>query len=334
MQQKKPFKIVKLEFISPLHIGLGTSDQYDSMDTTLHSDTISGALASAYVSLFGNEQVLEFMQSFHISSAFPFYKSHYFLPKPMMRINLDRGDKEKDGDIKSLKKLEYLELSLYEKLIAGETLRITDGMQPGNKKFLWADDKGEHNSFMKTSMQQRVMVPRSGTEDTKPYYIERLFFAKGSGLFFFIEAGEETFSKVFACISFLETSGFGTDKSVGNGQFKSSSENISISLPDNTDKHLLLSLYCPRKEEISVESLHQSAYLLTKRGGFIAGTSIDKFRHLRKRSIYMMREGSVLHGDVPEGKITDLRPSWNDGDLHPVWRDGRAFSLPVMLFNA
>jgi CRISPR type III-A-associated RAMP protein Csm4 len=334
MQQKKPFKIVKLEFISPLHIGLGTSDQYDSMDTILHSDTISGALASAYVSLFGNEQVLEFMQSFRISSAFPFHKNHYFLPKPMMRIKLDRGNKEKDGDIKSLKKLEYIELPLYEKLIAGNTIKVTDGMQPGNKKFLWADDNGDHNSLMKTSMQQRVMVPRSGTEDTKPYYIERLFFTEGSGLFFFIEVSEETFSKVFACIGFLETSGFGTDKSVGNGQFKSSHESISFALPDKADKHLLLSLYCPRKEEISEESLTQSAYLLTKRGGFIAGTSLDKFRHLRKRSIYMMREGSVLHGDVPDGKITNLRPTWNDDDLHPVWRDGRAFSLPVVLSNA
>jgi len=334
MLQKKSYKVVKLEFVSPLHIGLGTGDQYDSMDTLMHSDTISGALASAYVSLYGSEQVLEFMKSFKVSSAFPFHGDHYFLPKPMMRINIDRGDKDKDGDIKSLKKLEYIELPLYEQLIAGKTLKVTADMQPGNKKFLWASDSGKHESIMKSGMQQRVMVPRNGADDTLPYYIERLFFTKGSGFFFFIEAEEEIFNKVFSCISFLETSGIGTDKSVGNGQFTSSYETISISLPEKSDKHLLLSLYCPRKEEISEESLTQSAYLLTRRGGFIAGTSVDKFRHLRKRSIYMMREGSVLYGNMPEGKITDLRPAWNDNELHPVWRDGRAFSFPVVLSNA
>lgn len=331
MLQKKSCKVVKLEFVSPLHIGLGTSDQYDSMDMLLHSDTISGALASAYVSLYGADQVLEFMQSFRVSSAFPFHRDHYFLPKPMMRINLDRGDREKGGDIKALKKLEYIELPLYEQLITGQTLKVTAGMQPGNRKFLWADNSVEKESIMKSDMQQRVMVPRSGADDTVPYYIERLFFTKGSGLFFFIEAKEDVFNKVFSCISFLETSGFGTDKSVGNGQFKASHENISISVPVKSDKHLLLSLYCPRKDELTESALAQSAYLLTRRGGFIAGTSVDKLRHLRKRSIYMMREGSVLHGSVPDGKITDLQPVWNDIEMHPVWRDGRAFSIPVLL---
>jgi CRISPR type III-A-associated RAMP protein Csm4 len=334
MLQKKLFKVVKLEFVSPLHIGLSATDQYDSSDTLLHSDTISGALASAFVALYGADGVLHFMQSFRISSAFPFYKEHYFLPKPMVRIKMDTGDKEKDGDAKSLKKLEYIELPHYEKLIAGETIKVTDGMQPGNKKFLWADSGTGNKLLMKTDMQQRVMVPRSGSEDTVPYYIERLFFSKGAGLFFFVEADNDVFGKILSCISFLETSGFGTDKSVGNGQFVSSSSTISLDVPKASDKHLLLSLYCPQKAEISEQSLTQSAYLLTKRGGFIAGTSVDKLRHLRKRSIYMMREGSVMHGLVPVGKITDLKPVWNAEEMHPVWRDGRAFSFPVILSNA
>jgi len=334
MLQKKLFKVVKLEFTSPLHIGLGATDQYDSSDTLLHSDTISGALASAFVTLYGAAGVLEFMQSFHISSAFPFYKEHYFLPKPMMHIKMDTGDKEKNGDAKSLKKLEYIELPHYEKLIAGETIKVIDGMQPGNKKFLWADSGNENNLIMKTDMQQRVMVPRSENENTEPYYIERLFFSKDAGLFFFVEADDDTLRKILSCINFLETAGFGTDKSVGNGQFTSSHSSLSLSLPENSDKHLLLSLYCPQKSEVSEPSLTQSAYLLTKRGGFIAGTSVDKLRHLRKRSIYMMREGSVMHGAVPVGKITDLKPVWNDEEMHPVWRDGRAFSFPVILSNA
>lgn len=331
MQQKKSFRIIKLEFISPLHIGLGTSEQYDSMDALLHSDSLSGALASAFVSLFGASGVLEFIRSFRISSAFPFHKEHFFLPKPMMKINLEWGST--GSDVKSLKKLEYIELPLYEKLIAGKVLKVAGNMHPGNKKILWADERGENKLFMKSSVQQRVMIPRSGEADAVPYYIERLFFSKGSGLFFFIESGEEAFNKVMSCILYLETIGFGTDKSVGNGQFVSSHGNIDITLPDKPDRHLLLSLYCPAKEEITEESLSQSAYLLTKRGGFIAGTSVDRFRHLRKRSIFMMREGSVMHGPVPEGKITDLRPVWNDDDMHPVWRDGRAFSLPVALTN-
>lgn len=330
MQQKRPFKIVRLEFISPLHIGLGANDQYDSMDNMLHSDTISGALTSAYVSLYGDENVPEFIKSFRVSSAFPFCNNHYFMPKPMVQIKLDWGNDEKNCETKTLKKLEYIELPVYEQLIAGETVKVKDEMLPGNKKFLWSGDGRKDAQFMTSTIQQRVMVPRSGQEDARPYYIERLFFRRGSGLFFFVEVNDEALEKVAACIRFLETTGLGTDKSAGNGQFESSFENLSIALPGNSNMHLLLSLYCPIMDEITEDSLRKSSYLLTKRGGFIAGTSVDKFRHLRKRSIYMMREGSVLYGNKPEGKVIDLRPSWNDPALHPVWRDGRAFSLPVV----
>lgn len=334
MPQKKSFKVIKLEFVSPLHIGLGANDQYDSMDNLLHSDTISGALASAFVTLFGDSHLPGFMESFRISSAFPYYKDHYFLPKPMVRINIDRGEKESSGDIKSLKKLEYIELPLFEKLLCGLTLKVTDSMQPGDKRMLWANKVAIHKPLIKTEIQQRVMIPRDGESDSVPYYIERLFFTKESGLFFFIEAENEAFNKVLSCLQFLESSGFGTDKSVGNGQFVSSHSTVDISLPDSADRHMLLSLYCPAKDEISKVNLSQSAYLLTKRGGFIAGTSFDKFRHLRKRSIYMMREGSVMYGEKPQGKITDLRPVFNDKDLHPVWRDGRSFSFPILVSDS
>lgn len=334
MLQKKPFKVIKLEFISQLHIGLGAGNQYDNMDTLLHSDTISGALASAYVSLFNDGQVLEFMQSFTISSAFPFQQNHYFLPKPLMRIKLEQGNKSNEDEATSLDGIEYIELPLYQTLIADGILRINHGRQSEHKKFLWAGEDSNQPSFMKSSMQQRLMVPRYGIEDAASYYIERLFFSKGSGLFFFIEASADALGKVASCLSFLETSGFGTDKSVGNGQFRTSTDSISIDVPVNSNYHLLLSLYCPGREEISEEILQKSAYHLTRRGGYIAGTSIDKFRHLRSRSIYMMREGAVMYGNVPKGKIINLRPSWNDDALHPVWRDGRAFSVPVAQNNA
>ena len=45
------FKIVRLEFRSPLHLGRGLGEAYDTAEKTLHSDTLSGALTSAFCML-------------------------------------------------------------------------------------------------------------------------------------------------------------------------------------------------------------------------------------------------------------------------------------------
>lgn len=71
------------------------------------------------------------------------------------------------------------------------------------------------------------------------------------------------------------------------------------------------------------EMLIKSKYTLVQRGGFIAGTTINEFWHLRKKSIYMFTEASLFSSDLLSGKIENVRPDWNDKLLHPVYKDGR-----------
>jgi len=321
------YTIVKLIFHSPLHIGKGLGDAYDTAEKALHSDTISGALTAAYCMLFPGEDPLRFMNLYKLSSAFPFYKGNYFLPKPLTKINICLSVDEEYEYKKKLKKIEYIEIPLWQKLILGYPLEIKKENLSKSGRFLCLGAAPQGEPF-KDELHQRVTVPRDGG-DAVPYYLDRRFFAENAGLFFILETDGNTLDIIKKSLDYLKDIGFGTDKSVGNGQFHFEISSIEIELPTLSTRQMLLSLSCPERNDISTDMLKASSYLLMKRGGFIAGTSMNQFRHLRKKSVYMFVEGSVFPAKHFSGKIENVRPEWNDEELHPVYRDGRAFFLPV-----
>jgi hypothetical protein len=64
----------------------------------------------------------------------------------------------------------------------------------------------------------------------------------------------------------------------------------------------------------------------------MAGSTEEKFRHLRKKSIYMFGVGSVFPTkETLDGKVVDLTPEWNDKRMHSVFRSGKPFYLPVTI---
>lgn len=63
--------------LSPLHIGTGR-ENYDSSASELHSDTLSSALAAVGVETGMSGNVEDFLTSFSMSSAFPFYRDIFF----------------------------------------------------------------------------------------------------------------------------------------------------------------------------------------------------------------------------------------------------------------
>jgi len=322
------YKIVKLYFISPLHISRGQTDEYDRSASMLHSDTIAGALASAFAFLFPGEDVKSFMESFRVSSAFPFTQDVLFFPKPMAKLPVPK--KTEDHKLpKKLKKVEFLEKQVFEKVLNNQELNISDEVFHDN--FL-TNEKTDLFPFYRKEVQQRVMVPRNGAGDSLPYYVDRIWFKEQSGLFFLIDAGKQE-STLKACLRFLSDTGIGTDKSVGNGQFKLSDkiiEEIEINIPKKADKQVCLSLYCPVKEELNLALLDGSSYNLEKRGGYMAGSSNDALRHLRKKQIFMFTCGSVFPNEKLNGKITEISPEWNKPVMHPVYRDGRGFFIPMI----
>lgn len=326
----KTFYCVKLNFTSPLHLGRGIGETYDTGSKLLHSDTISSALASARVQLFGDKNLKDFLESFKVSSAFPFYKNHFFFPKPMIKLNLEIENQNEHLQNKSLKKIEFVEQPVFEQLISNAKVTVPELFFSENKKYLWSEEPAIQH-IIKTEVQQRVTIPRDGQGDSKPYYVERLFFNENAGLFFLVETeNRQTFHEIEVSLKYLEDTGLGTDRTVGNGFFKSEISNLKLTVPEDGNYSMTLSLFCPLKEELE-SVLHQdTAYLLEKRGGFIAGASLEQFRHLRKKSVYMFKEGSVFNGNTLTGKVLNLRPQWDDEKLHPVYRSGMPVYIPVV----
>lgn len=326
----KTFHCVKLNFSSPLHLGRGIGETYDTGSKLLHSDTLSAALASARVQLFGDKNLKDYLESLRVSSAFPFFENHFFFPKPMLKLNLEIEGQDEHLQNKSLKKLEYLEQPLFEQVISGKLVAVPENRFSENKKYLWAV-KPVVKNILKTEVQQRVTVPRDGQGDSVPYYVERLFFSDGAGLFFLMETeNEQILHETEVALKYLEDTGLGTDRTVGNGFFNAEVTTLQLSVPSTSNHSMTLSLFCPAKEELSGLLKGDAAYLMEKRGGFIAGASEEQFRHLRKKSVFMFSEGAVFHGNTLSGKVLNLRPQWDDEKLHPVYRSGKPVFIPVV----
>lgn len=321
------YQIIKLFFTSPLHLSRGQTEEYDRAANMLHSDTIAGAIGAAYAQLFPSHDIRSFLDSFIVSSAFPFYNENLYFPKPMTKLPL-KEDSSGYGLAKKIKKAVFLDQILFEKVLNKleidlNNVEVTNG--------LMSTKPGINLSFFKRDVQQRVMVPRGGNGDSVPYYVERTWFAENSGLFFFIKS-EKNIATIKSCMRYLADSGLGTDKSVGNGQFRLSEsivETIKLNSADSSNAQLVISLFCPEKDEIDLDLLSNSAYNLELRGGYIAGSSNEKLRHLRKKKVYMFSCGSVFPKKKLSGKILDLTPQWNENELHPVYRSGKGFFIPI-----
>ena len=330
------YNVVKLHFLAPLHLSRGQTDAYDNSEDVLHSDTLKSAIFVAAKMLYSDQADESFFDGFTVSSAFPFEEEEYFFPKPMIKLNLDFASLEK-SDIskksKKLKKLAYISHKHFEKIIAGKELMIEEDQLSKNGKFIFTKSLDEKQKVIYSSeVQQRLAMPVGDEKDSTPYYVERIYFSENCGLYFFIDYGgdEEIKQKLEAAIKLLGDEGIGTDKHIGNGIFKPELNELSINLPSNANSQILLSLYCPLEEELSEDDLNHSAFLLIKRGGYIASPENLDFLTFRKKSVYMFSEASVFPKEMKiTGKKVNLKPENIKGLNHDIWRDGTAFVIPL-----
>jgi CRISPR-associated protein Csm4 len=340
--------VVRLEnFQGGLHLARGLSNSYDTSLKTLHSDTIKSALFVCALQLYGAERISKsFLESFKISSAFPFYASkkdsniHYFFPKPEVPYLPFENAKE---DInKKLKKVRFLEKELFELFIQNGNKQITFNENNLKGEFLGKDgsnlkDVMPEKGIYKSEPYQHVFIPQDYNEDSEPYYVDRIYFHEDAGLFCLIETEDEsTLKQVKSAFKLLADNGIGTDRNTGNGQFEVVFDTMELDVPEESNHEISLSLYCPNEEEI--KKIDKSFYSLTKRGGYISSPQDNKHLSIRKRSIYMFTEGSTFFGkEERQGKIVNLKP---DNDFlkgnevkHPIWRDGRALFIPFNFNN-
>lgn len=354
---KKTYNVIRLEkFKGGLHLARGLTNSYDKSLKTLHSDTIKSALFVCAIQLFGDKVITKesFLEKFKISSAFPFYKSpeidepFYFFPKPQI-LKLPFEIDGEFGLDKKLKKVTYLDKTVFEKLLVSqnkEDFQFEKGNLKGNyiatnRKV--GDECETFNEILKnddcdkiiaSSPYQHVAIPRDHGTDSTPYYVDKIYFHQNAGLYFLVEINDkndtETFNKLQAAVRLLADNGIGTDRNTGNGQFEVIFDTMELEVPNDGNYDLSLSLYCPKREEI--QKLDESLYGLTKRGGYISSPRDENNLSIRKRSIHMFTEGSLfpkLEGEGKrEGKTVDLRPDYAPVK-HEIWRDGQPIFIPM-----
>jgi CRISPR-associated protein Csm4 len=327
------FSAIKLHFQTPLHLSVGGSD-YDESRQWLPSDTLSAALVACAVQVsdrkLSDDEVEKFLAGFQVSSAFPFFGEEFFFPKPLLDgLEIDDPDQRKIE-----KQVAWYGKSWFEKWLNGSTERFGKADISENCRFLSDSRAARETPFMRTNVEQRVVVPREGSgEDAEPmtFYQERVYFEKDAGLFFLYKITDETQRNLFeAALRLLADNGIGTDRTTGNGAFEFERTNITLHLPAPVvaTRHISLSLFCPKREELDEKMLLASGYQLIQRGGYLASPAEENWTAWRKRSVWMFREGSVFPMSLT-GKWVDLQPTIlkNQALAHPVWRDGRGFFI-------
>ena len=321
------YTLIKLKEMSPLHMGTG-KENYDFSASHLHSDTLSAALAAMKVRHGGENGVKEFMNSFVISSAFPYMGDHFFLPRPLGKIEVEFYDCDEYISRKKLKSIKFIEQDLWKKLVAGE--KVVASISQLINGFLLSNVEDFKQPY-KSAVHQRVTVPRADEQDAEPFFFDWTFFEKNAGLYCLVDATGTTLNELKRLFKLLGEYGIGTDKNVGGGKF--TIETQSFVMPDISEAHnqMLLSLYIPTEDELSFIDLENSRYELCQRGGYMAGSQENDFWHLRKKSVYMLGVGSILKTTaVLKGKVVDLQPTdYNDSRMHPVYRSGKPFVVPV-----
>ncbi|MCL6524694.1 MAG: type III-A CRISPR-associated RAMP protein Csm4 [Thermoflavifilum sp.] len=326
MISTKNYKIVKLQFNAPLQLSKG-SIEYTYIDDTLHSDTLKSALFVCALQLFGKDDINDsFFDSFQIGSAFPYWNDVYFFPKPFIKLPLNIKDAPQT-EAKKLKKIQWVDQFLFERIILGEDNEITQKYLSKDGKFVseYFETKSEALVY-KVETQQRVQVKYN--EDAEPFFTSRIHFHKNAGLFVLIECSDSFFTeKLIPIFRLLGDEGIGSYKHLGNGRFTPSFGNLDMSVPTHATHQLCFSLYCPKKEEIENGLLNDASYQLLKRGGYLANPEDESKMSWRKKSIYMFQEGSVFPAEVHiQGKLADVSP---ENFTHRVWREGRALFIPI-----
>jgi len=335
------YKIYKLHFTSPLHIADRHADSSNSLKT-IQSDTLYAALMSCLAKT-GTTIPDDGDLGFTVSSMFPYYqrgkdgKPVYFLPMPMQARMAELTDV---SVAKKVKKIRWVDAELYAKVLSGESFfdgtdKYYSYIQESYLSETALPEDGEGSrEFVKSEVSQRVTLQsRTGEEDAKPYYVDKIIFRYDSGLYFLAEGNTGLLEKA---LHVLAVEGIGTDRNVGFGFFDYSADCLTLELPKDANHQIALSLLIPEsKEQLSeLLSSKEVAYDFTRRGGWI---TTYPYTSLRKDVIYGFTPGSVFA--IPQqqtgmliGKMVNLKPKI--GDLtpnHAIWRNGKSIMLPIKL---
>jgi len=350
-------KIYKLTFTTPLHISDIRAD-YGKSELRLHSDTMYAAIMQAWA-LLGKADWIAKDPPFTVSSLFPFAteinkNTVYFFPKPFALP--EKEDDNKNPELsKKFKKIQYLDQAHFEKLLLGEYNPAPESLRGEYLTLLKFKEDYDNNTegekvkkelkFITSQVVPRIRWNRDESKDAEPFYMEKLYFSEGSGLWFLlVYENEEVKVRFEAGLNFLAEEGLGTDRNLGNGRFVITFDDFSLNIPTEANYCINLSLHCPESSDVLKKHLinNQSdgfepdsftGYELIKRGGWIS----EPFNTYRKLDIYMFAEGSVFRHRANKifemGVSHDVTPQIvsNIGNDRKVYRCGKSVFLPIKI---
>lgn len=342
--------IVKLYFKTPFHISNVRSD-YNISEKIFHSDSLYSAIINSW-NVLGIEDAIPKNENdtlrFSTSSLFPFTKDIdnktdvYFLAKPYGFLNDKQLGEESKPDAKANKKAEYWDIDFYSNYLNNN--KLADYKDSVQGKFL--SRKRINEDFMLNDVSQRVQIPKCGeidektgkAKETTPYYIDRIYFESGSGLYAIMQFDDEkTKQNVLAALRYLQDEGLGTDRHVGNGLFVMEEAELNINMPEASEYYTNISLFCPEDKEtfVSMTDNNKARFDIIKRGGWITS---EPYQTYRKRYINMFKEGSLFYmgknvkGIEVKGKTVNLAPQKTPVKIeHPIFRVGKSIFLPVKI---
>lgn len=324
-------KAYKLKFCSSFHIDAGNAVDGPS-ETFIHSDTLFSALVSAARKFYENEVAEKFLQpgAVVISSAFPYYKNEFFLPKPLHFFPENLKEYE---IIKVFKKAKFISKDLLFKILSGTQVEEEYYSKEHILNGCWRINKNIKNTVEEDKIFEVQEVPHIVMDrisnQTQIFYKTEVYFNKNAGLYFIAEIKEELLKEFETIVRFLGDEGIGADRTIGKGLFEVEEiKNFSLSTSNESGFYYLLSLYSPTKDEFEKIDPQKSFYDFKIRGGWISNNTLNR------KNVRMFVEGSILKF-LSNNKLTGsihkvLSANEYPNDLmYDIYRSGQSLFLPV-----
>lgn len=307
----------RLNFSAPFHVYRRGDASYRETGGFIHSDTLSAAILAVW-SRIAPEQAKRQAEnpSFKLSSAFPFYKKYYFLPRALNSevIGLEA---EQLSQAKTLQKIRWLESRLWHETLRDPArLKNIDFQQDIRQGVLAAPASDLPQTLWIAEERPRFTLDRiSHRSIGKINHATRVWFAEGGGLYFLALFDDESSQKQFETVlEVLADSGIGADRGDGNGLFHwQAGENPGLQT-SGTGKAIALSLVNPADRDFQNGWLDGAAYRLIRRDIWTGG-------EMPRRTLDMFSEGSVFAKPL-QGRIIRVSPK---NASHTIFRDGRGF---------
>jgi len=316
----RSFAAIKLRFLSPLHVGEPGVGVEKVLSLTIHSDTLWAAVLYGWNRLGYDPDPLlppddqpDWEPPFRLSSAFPWLGETFFFPRPVGPLPFSEAIEPHRW--KEVKKVKFFPQAVLERWANGEPL---DGRAVKELLLAWKDLGGHVAEYT----EPHVRLGHASFA-SQIYYLGVSSFRKEAGLYFLLQWRDESLKDRFlSVLNFLQEEGIGGKRARGFGLFEWEETSLSLRLPDEGERWLLLSTLIP--EEDLVAKLRYSTFQLYRsRGWAMSPTGEQAFR----KPIWMILEGATFPMR-PRGRVIDVTPEdWHAP--HRVFRHGVAFCLPV-----